>query len=533
MSDTQVLPDHPLRNLKYDLPAGIVVFLVAIPLCLGIAMASGAPPLSGLLAGIVGGLVVTLVSGSALSVSGPAAGLVVIVIAAIESLGFDGLLMATVIAGILQIIFGYLRLGRIGAFVPSSVIKGMLAAIGLILIVNQLPLMAGIAQDAEVGLFDTALFEQGSGLALTIALVSLAILLLWERPSIKGSVLGRLPAPLVAVVVAVLIDRLMPASLMAPLGDAHRIGLPIDAMGFAGASEFLGQLQMPALDRLLDPEVYMVAVTLALIASLESLLSLEAVDKIDPQRRHSPPHRELKAQGVGNLLSGLIGGLPVTAVIVRSSANVQAGGRTRMASLVHGLLLLASVALLAPMLELMPLACLAAILVHTGYKLAKPEMLVEQYRKGFNRVVPFVATVVGVMAMDLLKGVLVGILCGLFFMIRANYRRAVSFTQEGHHALLRFRTDISFLNREEVRSRLERVAAGTYLIIDARQANHVDPDIREDIEAFARNAPARGISVELRDVGGLSATFPADPDVLRELEDPSSTASTSPQRAFG
>ncbi|WP_207950630.1 SulP family inorganic anion transporter [Marinobacter sp. JSM 1782161] len=529
MSQFPEAMDPVLRNLKHDVPAGIAVFLVAIPLCLGIALASGAPPLSGLLAGIIGGLVVSLVSGSALSVSGPAAGLVVVVLSAIEAIGFAGLLMATALSGLLQMLFGFLRLGRIGAFVPSSVIKGMLAAIGLILVINQLPMLAGLADwPALEDWGSRALSAQFSGLALLIALVSFAVLLLWDRPVIKRSVLGNLPGPLVVVIVAVLLDRLVPSAWLSPLTGAHRIELPIDAMGVAGIGEFLAQLHLPSLTSLADPQVYVFALTLALVASLETLLSLEAVDKIDPLKRHSPPHRELKAQGLGNLLSGLVGGLPITAVIVRSSANVQAGGRSRTSSFVHGALLLVTVACLAPVLEQMPLACLAAILIHTGFKLASPRLWVEQYRKGLNRLVPFAATLTSVVVIDLLKGVLVGMFCGLCFMIRANFRRAVSFRQEGQRAWMRFLTDVSFLNREEVRSKLENLKPGTHLVIDGQLAAHVDPDIRDDIEAYARNAPDHGISVQVRDLRGFSGHFPAS----RTIDDGESLAAPGRQ-VFG
>ncbi|WP_129141746.1 SulP family inorganic anion transporter [Modicisalibacter coralii] len=503
---------RPVQDLKHDLPAGIAVFLVAIPLCLGIALASGAPPLSGLLAGIIGGLVISLASGSSLSVSGPAAGLVVVVLSAIETLGFAGLLMATAVSGLLQMLFGYLRLGRIGAFVPSSVIKGMLAGIGVILIINQLPMLLGMPAGETLGWHDLAnLPEQTNGLAVVIAVTSLALLWLWDRPSIKRSPLGMLPGPLVVVVAAILIDQTMPGAWFTPLDDTQHIALPIESLGLTGFQQFLDQLQTPAISTLANPELYLFALTLALIASLETLLSIEAVDKLDPLKRHTSPHRELKAQGLGNLLSGLVGGLPITAVIVRSSANVNAGGRTRASSLIHGLLLFATVAFLAPMLELMPLACLAAILIHTGYKLANPRLILALYRQGMNRLIPFATTLVSVVAIDLLKGVLIGMFCGLCFMIRANFRRAVSFRQEGDRAWMTFHTDISFLNREEVRSRLERLVPGTHLIIDARHALHVDPDIREDIDAFTRNAPLHGITVELRDLRGFSASFPGSP----------------------
>ncbi|MFC0337441.1 Sulfate permease, MFS superfamily [Kushneria avicenniae] len=495
-----------LKTLPQDLPAGIVVFLVAIPLCLGIALASGAPPLSGLIAGIVGGLVVSLFSGSSLSVSGPAAGLTVIVLGAVEQIGLGGLFLATVMAGILQVIFGFLRLGKIGAFVPSAVIKGMLAAIGLILILNQIPLALGLAQDNDASLLDAGALMSGfSPVAFAIAIISLIILVSWEQPFMPA-VIKRFPAPLVAVVTAIVLDRLAAGmGLPGALGEEQRISLP----GLGGPADFIGQLHLPSLDGLLTPQVYITAVTLALVASLETLLSLEAVDKIDPLKRHSPPHRELKAQGIGNIVSGMVGGLPITAVIVRSSANVQAGGRTRLSSFVHGILLFCSVAFVASALELIPLACLAAVLVHTGYKLARPATLLTHYRQGWQRFIPFVVTVIAIMFTNLLEGVIVGFLCGLYFLVHANYHSSVSFTYHDRNALLRFHTDISFLNRDKVRSYLDQVMDGSHLIIDAREAGFIDPDIQEDIDNFVYSSHERDIVVELKQVNGLTASYPA------------------------
>lgn len=495
-----------LKTLSQDLPAGVVVFLVAIPLCLGISLASGAPPLSGLIAGIIGGLVVSMFSGSSLSVSGPAAGLTVIVLSAVEQLGLSGLFMATVLAGALQLIFGFLRLGKIGAFVPSAVIKGMLAAIGLILILNQIPLALGLSQDSEVSLLNVgALLANLSPVALAIAVVTLGILVSWEKPFMPA-VIKRFPAALVAVLVAIAMDRLaLSLGLPGALDGGQRISLP----GLGGPVDFIGQLQLPVMADLLKPQVYMTAVTLALVASLETLLSLEAVDKIDPLKRHSPPHRELKAQGIGNMVSGMVGGLPITAVIVRSSANVQAGGRTRLASFVHGLLLLCSVAFVAGALEFIPLACLAAVLVHTGYKLARPATILAHYHQGWQRFVPFAVTVVAIMVTNLLEGVIIGFLCGLYFLVRANYHSSVSFTHHDRYALLRFHTDVSFLNRDKVRYYLDEIADGSHLIIDAREAGFIDPDIQEDIDNFVYSSHERDIVVELKQVNGLTASYPA------------------------
>ncbi|WP_110709776.1 SulP family inorganic anion transporter [Salinicola sp. CR57] len=496
-----------LRHLSRDIPAGIVVFLVAIPLCLGIALASGAPPIAGLVAGMVGGLVVTMFSGSALSVSGPAAGLTVIVLDAIEQLGsFSAFLIAVVLAGALQLLMGIFKLGRIGAFVPTSVIKGMLAGIGLILVLGQFPMALGHPLEDMPSITEPfALFSGISPLATLIALFSLTLLVLWEQPVIKRHrALALIPGPLLVVLGSIAIDRLVGGVMP---GRALGAGHHIDLGGLSGPSELIAQMTRPDLGALANPAVYTVAITIAIIASLETLLSLEAIDKLDPLKRHSPPHRELKAQGIGNMVCGLVGALPVTAVIVRSSANANAGGRTRLSSLIHGGLLLVSVAFLAVWLELIPLATLAAILLHTGYKLAKPALFMEQYREGMRRFIPFTVTVITILATDLLMGVLVGLVCSLYFLLQSGYRSAITCTRRGEHMLLKFQQDVSFLNREEMRQCLDAVPDSGDLIIDARGANYIDPDIREDIDRFVDNAAARGIVVELRDVEGTNGTF--------------------------
>lgn len=495
------------RHLSRDVPAGIVVFLVAIPLCLGIALASGAPPIAGLVAGMVGGLVVTMFSGSALSVSGPAAGLTVIVLDAIEQLGsFAAFLIAVILAGVLQLLMGVFKLGRIGAFVPTSVIKGMLAGIGLILVLGQFPMALGHPLDDMPSITDpVALFSGISPLATGIALFSLGLLILWEQPVIKRHrVLALIPGPLLVVLGSIAIDRLVGGAMPGwALGAGHHI----DLGGLSGPAELIGQMTHPDLGALANPAVYTVAITIAIIASLETLLSLEAIDKLDPLKRHSPPHRELKAQGIGNMVCGLVGALPVTAVIVRSSANANAGGRTRLSSLIHGSLLLVSVAFLAMWLELIPLATLAAILLHTGYKLARPALFLDQYREGMRRFIPFTVTVITILATDLLMGVLVGLVCSLYFLLQSGYRSAIACTRRGDHMLLKFQQDVSFLNREEIRQCLDTVPDNGELIIDAIGANYIDPDIREDIDRFVEHAAARGIVVELRDVEGTTGTF--------------------------
>lgn len=499
-------------NLGHDVPAGIVVFLVALPLCLGIALASGAPFLSGIVAGVVGGLVVSLASGSQLSVSGPAAGLTVIVLQAIESLGgFQTFLLAVMLAGLIQLALGFLKAGVIGAYFPSSVIKGMLSAIGLILIMKQLPHAVGYGADLvgeetytpqnardTFGEIFLALKAISPGPALA-SFGAILIMLLWEARWFKKLPGFKLiPGPLAAVAFGVLFGLFgqdtrfaIPASLMVSFPEMNGFG------------DFVGQLAFPDFTQFANPAVYTVAVTMAIIASLETLLSLEAVDKLDPLKRVAPTNRELKAQGLGNLISGLLGGLPLTAVIVRSSANVHAGGRTKLACFVHGLLLLLSVCFLARYLNYIPLPALAAILLLTGYKLANPALIAAMYRKGVDQFVPYLITIVAILATDLLKGIAVGMACGLFYVIKANFRAAITLTRSGNHYLLRLRKDVSFLNKGLLRQLLARVEEGGDLIIDGSYAEFIDQDILETIHDFLKAAPDDGITVELRKVKGL------------------------------
>lgn len=505
--------DYYLRHLDHDIPAGVVVFLVAIPLCLGIAVASGAPPFSGILAGIVGGLVISILSGSQISVSGPAAGLTVIVAAAIEDLGFSGLLLAVVIAGLLQILMGFLKAGIIGAYFPSPVIKGMLAAIGLILVVKQLPHLvgydAGAMQDlsfveaARSTPIDTILLSLQSVLpgAMLISIMSIAILIFWDTARIKQQRwLSLVPGPLAAVAFGVAFNAA--ASVVAPslaVTSQHLVDLP----AIFGPVDFAQQLTYPDFSRVLDPRVYVTAITLAIVGSLETLLSLEATDKLDPLKRTAPTNRELKAQGVGNFLSGMIGGLPVTAVIVRSSANVNAGAHTKAASVIHGALLLSSAMFLTGVLNLIPLACLAAILVLTGYKLAKPALFKEQYTKGFNQFVPFVATIVAIMLTDLLRGMAIGMALGIFFVLWANYHAAFTLTRDGSKYLLRMQKDVSFLNKAPLRAILESIEDNSHLVVDGSRASFVDQDIVEMLEDFVEAANDYNIHVEMKNINGM------------------------------
>ncbi|WP_031430366.1 SulP family inorganic anion transporter [Methylomicrobium agile] len=501
-------------HLKGDIPSGIVVFLVALPLCLGIALASGAPLFSGLLAGLVGGLVIAWLSGSQLSVSGPAAGLTVIVLNAIEQLGsFQGFLTALVIAGFLQMVLGFLRAGIIASFFPASVIEGMLAAIGLILIMKQLPHAAGYDSSFEGDesyMADTALSSLHAMVdslraispgALVISSVALLIMIIWELSWFrKRKLFNLIPGPLVAVVwgVGYNLAAMKFAPEWAVNNLKHMVTLPV----LDHPTAFFDQFVFPDWSFLANSQIYTVAVTMTIIASLETLLSLEAVDKLDPLKRIAPTNRELRAQGIGNMISGFIGGLPITAVIVRSSANINAGGRTRIACFVHGLCLLISLLFFSQYLNYIPLACLAAILLQTGYKLAKPKVFMHFYKKGWGQFLPFVITVCAILATDLLEGMAIGMAVGLIFVIIANYHAAITLTQDGSHYVLSLNKDVSFLNKALLRKFILRIEADSTVVIDASKAGFIDPDIVETIEGFLTTAPDDNIKVQLIDLHG-------------------------------
>lgn len=500
--------DYYYRHLKHDIPAGLVVFLVALPLCLGIALASGAPLFSGLIAGLIGGLVVSWGSGSQLSVSGPAAGLTVIVLNAIEQLGdYRAFILSVVLAGFLQLILGYLRAGIVGAFFPSAVIKGMLVAIGLILIIKQLPHAVGYHKGFEGDesyMNETAassfqeLIDAFSFLTMgsvIIAVVSLLILLVWELPWLKRFESVKLiPAPLVVVAWGIAHNAIaLQWFPMLVVGNEDLVHLPVTETW----PEFINLFTLPDFTFISNSQVYVIAITIAIIASLETLLSLEAVDKLDPLKRTAPTNRELKAQGFGNMLSGLIGGLPITAVIVRSSANINAGGHTRISSFIHGLFLLLSILFLTQFMNLIPLSCLAAILLHTGYKLAKPKQFVEIYRQGWNQFVPFIATILFILVTDLLQGILIGIGIGLYFVIVSNYHESIVLHFEEDHYTLMLNKDVSFLNKALLRRLLNEVPENSTLVIDASKVKFIDFDIQETIQNYLKTAPDENIKVDV------------------------------------
>ena len=505
---------HPLSyyfsHLNRDVPAGIVVFLVALPLCLGIALACGAPPLSGVISGIIGGLVVGLLSGSQLSVSGPSASFLLIVLTAIQTDGFETLLLSAVVAGAMQILLGVLRAGSVAAYFPAAVIKGMLTAIGVIVILKQIPYALGYNPDAQ----DDLLFLESNNfpmlrkiwLALDsfspgvviICVASILIMILWNSKAVKSNrLLSLAPGPLVAVIFGaaanVAISNFVPHLALSP---DQLVKLPL----FSTPAELFSALTFPAFGQWLNPSVYATAFSLAVVASLETLLSLEAADKLDPLKRVAPTNRELIAQGVGNIVSGLIGGLPVAAVIVRTSANVNAGAVTKVACGVHGVMLLMSVIFLPRYLNLVPLGSFAAVLLMTGYSLAKPAMFLQVYRKGVRQFAPFIVTIVSILAFDVIKGVSIGIFIGLFFVLREYYGSAFDLSRDGDSFLLKFKKDVSFINKAPLRGLLGRIDPGSNIVIDGTSVSFIDQDILEILEDFAKSSADGQISVEFRNI---------------------------------
>lgn len=511
---------NPLGNFKYDIPASVVVFLVALPLCLGIALASEAPLMSGLIAGVVGGIVIGALSGSNLSVSGPAAGLTSIVVMAIHDLGaYETFLVAVVLGGIIQFILGLLKAGAIGNFFPAAVIKGMLAAIGLILILKQIPHALGYDKDFE----GDESFIQADGQntfseilnalnyispgAIIISVTAILILILWERPVIrKQAFLQFVPGPLIAVLAGVLLNELFKGMLpQLSIQQEHLVQLPV----VKNSNDFFQLFTFPDFGKLLsggetllaslvaNNKIFLTAVTLALVASLETLLSVEAADKLDEFKRTTPLNRELRAQGIGNTMSGLLGGLPITAVIVRTSANINAGARTKLSAILHGFMLLTTVLLIPNVLNMIPFSALAGILLMTGYKLTKPELFREMFRKGLSQALPFVITVVAILLSNLLLGIFIGMCVGLFFVLRTNFHSAITLVRDNENYLLKLNKDVTFLNKAILRKTFAEIPDGSSLIIDGSNSQFIDADIRTTIDDFVSNASSRNIKVEM------------------------------------
>ncbi len=523
-------------SVARDATASVVVFLVALPLCMGIALASGAPLFSGLLAGIVGGIVVGAISGSNTSVSGPAAGLTAIVFAQIATLGsFEAFLLAVFVAGLLQIGLGVVKAGALSAFFPSSVIKGLLAAIGVILILKQIPHVLGhdtdpegemsFSQPDDQNTFSeilTVMFGDIHFGAAVVGVASITLLIFWDRTkALKNSIV---PGALIVVLFGVTLQYLFArvGGLWA-IESSHLVQIPV-ADSISG---FLQFLTFPDFSQWANPKIYVAAVTIALVASLETLLNLEAVDKLDPERRDSPPSRELVAQGVGNSIAGLIGGLPVTSVIVRGSVNVGMGAKTKLSAILHGVLLLACVALFPIYLNMIPLAALAAILLVTGFKLASPSLFRQMWAEGRYQFIPFLVTLVAIVFTDLLIGILIGLGVSVLFILNSNLRRPIRRIVETHIGgdvlHIELANQVSFLNRASLDKLFSEAASGTSLLIDASDTDYIDPDVLSLIRDFKNNrAPAHGVSVSLR---GFRAKYNLKDDIqfadysTRELQD--------------
>jgi MFS superfamily sulfate permease-like transporter len=500
-----------IQNLKSDLPASIVVFFVAIPLCLGIALASGAPLFSGLIAGIVGGIVVGSLSGSQIGVSGPAAGLAAIVLTAIGTLGgYENFLVAVVLGGVIQVLFGVLRAGIIGYYFPSSVIKGMLTGIGIIIILKQIPHFFGYDADPEGDfaflqidgentfseILNTVNFISPG--PTVIAFLGLGILILWNSVlSKKGKIFQLVQGPLVAVVVGILFYTLTRGSTLG-ISAEHLVNVPIPE----DASSFLAQFSFPNFGEITNPQIWVVAFTIALVASLETLLCVEATDKLDPEKRVTPTNRELLAQGAGNVLSGLIGGLPITQVIVRSSANIQSGGKTKMSAIIHGLLLLISVILIPRLLNMIPLSVLAAILFMVGYKLAKPAMFKTMYELGWKQFVPFMVTVLGIIFTDLLIGLSLGLAVGIVVVLIKSYQNSHFLHIEGEDIddgkiKMTLAEEVTFFNKGSILKELDNLPENSYLELDVRKTRYLDNDIIEILDDFSYKAKIRNITIKL------------------------------------
>jgi len=526
----QIIFLYMFKNIKSDLPASVVVFFVALPLCLGIALASGAPLFSGLIAGIIGGIVVGALSGSKIGVSGPAAGLAAIVLTAIGALGgFENFLVAVVLGGIIQLIFGFLKAGIIGYYFPSSVIKGMLTGIGIIIILKQIPHFFGYDPDPEG---DWAFFQVDgentfSGIlntvnnispgATLVAIVGLSILLLWDKVlSKKGKIFQLIQGPLVAVAIGIIFFVLTQNSTYLSISSDHLVSVPIPE----DAASFFGQFSFPNFAAITNPDVWVTAFTIALVASLETLLCVEATDKMDPEKNVTPTNRELLAQGTGNIISGLIGGLPITQVIVRSSANIQSGGKSKLSAIFHGFLLLISVILIPKLLNMIPLSVLAAILFIVGFKLAKPALFVQMYKLGWKQFVPFSVTVFGIIFTDLLVGICLGLVVGVFIILLKSYQNSHFLHMEdvsnGKHKIkMTLAEEVTFFNKGAILKELDSLPRDTYLEINLIKTRYLDPDIIEILDNFSVKAKERNIDIQLLSKRGVIENPPSFTEFFR------------------
>lgn len=504
-----------IGGLKENFPSGLVVFLVALPLCLGIALASGAPPLSGIISGIIGGIVVGYLSNSHISVTGPAAGLTAIILSAITDLGtFELFLCAGIIAGALQLALGFIKAGSISNYFPTNVIEGMLAGIGVIIILKQIPNALGYDADFHN---NESLFSNGYSYdaisnnlnnmvssihlgAIVITLVSLAILLIWDKvPMLKR--LKMLPGALVAVVVGILLNQFFISSGSSlAIDEKHLVKLPVPQ----SASDFVNLITLPDFSGFLNPKVWVVGATIAIVASIETLLCIEASDRLDKQRRITDTNLELRAQGIGNLASSFIGGLPMTSVVVRSSANANAGATSKLSAIIHGFLLLICVLTIPVLLNKIPLATLAAVLLLVGYKLAKPATVMHFWHKGKYQFIPFIATIIAVVATDLLTGVGIGMAIAIFYILQGNMKRAYYYSREelddADEIKIKLAEEVSFLNKAAIKKTLKNIKPNSKVIIDARTTQYITMDVLELLQDFA-NVRARENDIEVELLG--------------------------------
>ncbi|HNB81621.1 MAG TPA: SulP family inorganic anion transporter [Chitinophagaceae bacterium] len=500
------------KYYRTDLLSGLVVFLVALPLCLGIAVASGAPPIAGIISGVIGGIVVGFLSHSNLSVTGPAAGLIAILLTAQKDIGFEGLLLAVSVAGLIQIILGLIKAGTISNYFPSNVIEGMLAAIGVIIIKKEIPHALGYDKAHEGDFFSVEtnvgsdflgeIIESVNYLhpgAMLVALLSIGILIAFQKIEWLKKI-RFIPGALVAVIVGILINESWIAlnSTFQIVGDGHLVDLPVPK----NWNEFKSQFNRPDFSRIGEKAIWITGLTIAVVASIETLLCIEAGDKMDPLKRYTHTNRELQAQGVGNLLSGLLGGLPMTSVIVRTSANVNAGARTKISTITHGILLLLAVLLIPSVLNRVPMATLAAILILIGYKLAHPKVFKHMWKSGLNQFIPFMVTLIAVVSLDLLKGVGIGLLVSIFYILKQNLKLAYFFRKENHHQgetiTITLAQEVSFLNKAAIKKTLGEIADNSKLIIDASQTAYIDYDVLQLIRDFLEfGSREKGIAVQL------------------------------------
>jgi MFS superfamily sulfate permease-like transporter len=502
------------KFLKTDLLSGMVVFLVALPLCLGIAVASGAPPFAGIITGILGGIVVGLLSGSNVSVSGPAAGLIAIVVLAITDLGYETFLLAVLIAGVFQLILGFAKAGSISSYFPTGVIEGMLTAIGIIIIKKELPHAIGYDKEHEGDFFSYSLldsadkgffgeiihsFNYAHTGAIIVTIVSLGILVAFNKLAFLKKI-KVLPGALIVVIVGIAINELFKVfSPSLVIAGEHLVKLPTAS----SAGEFFSQFSFPNFAGVTNPAVWITAATIAAVASVETLLCLEAGDKMDPMKRFSSANTELKAQGIGNTLAGLLGGLPMTSVIVRTTANINAGAKTRLSAVFHGVFLLIAVVAIPSVLNRMPMACLAAILIMIGLKLASPKVFKHMWDAGKYQFIPFIVTVIAVVTIDLLRGVGIGLAVSIFFILKGNMRLAYFFKkekhQEGETIHIDLAQEVSFLNKAALKQTLAHLPPNSKVIIDAAHTVYIDYDVLQLIRDFVNfGSKDKNITVRLR-----------------------------------